>query len=97
MRSGTAKASITQILTDAFGPTFLLATTDQKLALIECSASLMRRGGSLREAIAFLTPEVAMPPSVRFCSGHLESYREGLTLIALLYGGVNRDCGSFED
>jgi hypothetical protein len=90
------RASVTQVLTDNFGPTFLLATTDQKLALIECSASLMRRGGSLREAIAFLTPEVPMPTAVRFCSSHLESYREGLTLIALLYGGVNRDSGAFE-
>jgi hypothetical protein len=96
MRFGT-KASITQVLTDAFGVTFLQATTDQKLVLIECSAFLMRRGGSLREAISLITPEVAMPPGVRFCSLPLDSYREGLTLIALLYGGVNRDCGAFED
>jgi hypothetical protein len=39
-----------------------------------------------------VTPEVIMPPPVRLCSLRLADFREGLTLLALLYGGVNRDC-----
>jgi len=88
------KASVTQTLTDTFGITFLRATTDQKLALIECVAFLMRQSDySLQEAITVVTPEVQMPVFVSFCDLKLENVREGLTLLALLYGGVNRDCG----
>jgi hypothetical protein len=94
----TQKTTVTQVLTNSFGTTFLKATTDQKLALIECSAFLMRQGNySLREAISIVTPEVVMPPPVRLCSLRLDGFSEGLTLLALLYGGVNRDCGNNEE
>jgi hypothetical protein len=94
MKFGKAKASITETLTDTFGITFLKATTDQKLALIECTAFLMRQSNyCLQDAIIIVvTPEVQMPPVVECCTLHLENFREGLTLLALLYGAVNRDC-----
>jgi len=94
MKFGKASVSVTQVLTDTFGITFLRATTDQKLALIECAAFLMRQSDyCLRDVITVITPEVTMPPAVRNCNLPLEDFREGLTLLALLYGSVNRDCG----
>lgn len=88
------RPTITQLLADTFGVSFLKATTDQKLALLECSAFLMRQPSySLRDAIAAIEPEVGMPPAVALSKLRLENFREGLTLLALLWGGVNRDCG----
>jgi hypothetical protein len=85
--------SITQLLTKTFGVAFGKATTDQKLALIECSAFLMRQNDySLRDAIAAIEPTVRMPPAIAFSKLKLDSFGEGLTLLALLYGGINRDC-----
>ena len=88
------KNTVTEVLRNSFGITFLAATTDQKLALIECCAFLMRQGSySLREAITVITPEVVMPPPVRLCSLRM-SPQEGLTLFALLYGAISRDFAS---
>jgi hypothetical protein len=98
MKSGKDSVSITQTLTDTFGITFLQATTSQKLALIECVAFLMRQSDyCLRDALVIITPEVTMPPAVSFCDLLLEDFREGLTLLALLYGGINRDYDVLED
>jgi hypothetical protein len=92
--SSSAEPSITQLLTTNFGICFDRATTDQKLALIECLAFLMREGRySLQDAIVIVTPAVRMPPQLSLSKLRLENFKEGLTLLALLYGGLNRDCG----
>jgi len=94
--SSTPKTTVTEVLKASFGITFLGATTEQKLALIECCAFLMRRRSySLREAVACI-PEVAMPQPVCLCSFRLDPC-EGLILIALLYGGLRRDFACSED
>lgn len=88
------RPSINLLLTETFGVSFAKATTDQKLALIECSAFLMRQPEySLRDAIAAIEPTVRMPPAIEHSKLQLEGFKEGLILLALLYGGVNRDCG----
>ena len=97
---GTAKPSpsITGILTETFGVAFGRASTDQKLALIECVAFLMRQSDySLRDAIAAIEPSVKMPSVIALSNFKLESFKEGLILLALLYGGVNRDCGGVSE
>lgn len=90
------RPTITQLLTETFGVSFYKATTDQKLALLECSAFLMRQPScSLQDALAAIEPEVMMPQAVALSKLQMENFREGLTLLALLYGGVNRDCSVF--
>lgn len=85
--------TITDLLIQAFGGvTFCSATTDQKLALTECVAFMMRESDySLSEAIVVLTPSVRMPDTLRYSKKRLQNVQEGLTLLALLYGAVNRD------
>jgi hypothetical protein len=93
MKFGKHSVSITQALTDTFGITFLRATKEQKLALMECVAFLMRQSDySLRDVIAAIEPPVKMPSAIALSKLKLESFKEGLILLALLYGGVNRNC-----
>jgi len=52
---------------------------------------------SLRDAIAAIEPSVKMPSVIALSKLKLESFKEGLILLALLYGGVNRDCGGVSE
>ena len=98
MKTRKSETSITQTLTTAFGITFSQASQNQKLALIECTAFLMRETDYyLKEALCILTPEVPMPPELSSCNLTLKDFREGLTLLALLYGGVTRDYGGISE
>jgi hypothetical protein len=88
---------LTRLLTETFGITFSNASATQKMALVECIAFLMRSDGSycLRDAIASM-PEVEMPEALNSAIT-LKDCKEGLTLIALLYGGMNRDCSGVSE
>jgi len=87
---------ITEILINTFGVTFCRATLEQRLALIEVVGFLMReQHQNLGYALLIIVPSVVMPENLLEAHIRLQSLREGLTLLALLYGSVNKEVPPF--
>lgn len=83
--------AITDLLTSEFGITFSRASLEQRLALIEVVGFLMREDRqTLGYALLIIIPSVGMPERLASDNSKLASLREGLTLLALLYGSVNK-------
>jgi hypothetical protein len=83
---------MTGLLIETFGITFTAATLEQRLALIESVGFLMREmTQSLGYALLIIVPSVLMPEVLSTSNFRLANVREGLTLLALLYGSVNKE------
>jgi hypothetical protein len=83
--------TVTNLLTTEFGITFARASLDQKLALIEAIGFLMReQNQTLGYALLIIVPGVVMPEHLVSANSKICDLREGLTLLALLYGSVNK-------
>ncbi len=83
--------TITDLLTAEFGITFTRASLEQRLALIEAVGFLMReQQQTLGYALLIIVPSVVMPEHLVSNDSKLATLREGLTLLALLYGSVNK-------
>ena len=88
-----AMPPMTRLLIETFGISFASARLEQKLALIESVGFLMREESqNLGYALLIIVPNVEMPENLLSANNiKLASLREGLTLLALLYGSVNKE------
>lgn len=78
--------SLSEVLTEVFGSTFERADLTQLLALMESISFLMRQpDASIGNAVTAVIPDVTMPIKLHFCGTKLMNYREGLTLMAVIY------------